>query len=233
MLTFASWREGPDGSRTLVVNLSGWYVLPEYVGLAPMMLLQIVGDRAVSYTDLTPAKSVAQMLLRMGFLAWNEGLIMVPCPVGLVSGPGTGEVLSTQQIPEGALRDFQRRLLEDHERLGCLVAVLHDGQSYGPLIFRTFRHRTRIGRLPMAHLVYAESREKVLKNLRPISSFLLRRGSWVVSIDGHRAECPWGSLFRERGVRLFRGSIAQNSIDFAYSEVVFLELHPEQDGGIR
>lgn len=231
MLTFASWREAPSGSQTLVVNLSGWYVLPQYIGIAPMMLMRIVADRGATYTDLTPAKSVAKMLVRMGFVPWNECVILLPCPIGLVAGAGAGKVLPFEEVPQGALGGFQRRLLEDHESLGCLVAVLHDGEGYAPLIFRTFRHRTRLGKLPTAHLVYAESREAVLKNLRAISSFLLRSGMLVLFMDGYPSAAPWGSAVRERGVRLFRGSIAEDSVDFAYSELVFQELHPEQDDG--
>lgn len=227
MLTLASPRSSGDGREGLVVNLSSWYVEPEHRGLAPMMLFRILKDRTPVYTNLTPLPAVLSMVERLGFTRWNEGVIISTWP-WTWSSPASGSVVPFRRIPADALEPTERTLLADHERMGCVSAALDDGSDIHPLVFfpTRLRRSTRYRRVPVGHLIYARNRKTVLSNLRPITSFLLRRGLPLFAMDGDERECQRGAIFRPWGPKAFRGPLTRDRIDFAYSELVYFNLPP-------
>jgi hypothetical protein len=218
MLTFPSYRHKPDGHREVVINLSSWYVAPEHRSFALMMLVKLLADQQSTYTDLTPSPSVLQMIDRLRFTTWNEGLMLtswplLPKPVGRPS-----ELVQLDELPAGALAEQELRILEDHAALGCTAGALYDGEAFAPLVL----HPTRIWRLPAGRVLYARSREQVLSQLRPIAKFAWHNGMPLLALDVDRNDCGPGRFFWSRGIKAFRGTIPRDRIDYAYSELVFL-----------
>jgi hypothetical protein len=222
ILTFPSYRYGEKARPRLVVNLSSWYVAVPHRGVAPMMLIRLLADDAPVYTDLSPSPAVLKILEHLDFTPWNEGVVIASWPQVLAAPGRQSSIQPLSRLPQDALPAKERKILEDHRRLGCLAAALHDGTTYHPLIFL----RTRLRGIPVGHLIYAHSRELILANLRPVTAFLLRNGIPLFSMDADRRECPRGAFFRPWGIKAFRGAFSRDRIDFAYSELVYLNLNP-------
>ncbi|GEP08837.1 hypothetical protein MGN01_06820 [Methylobacterium gnaphalii] len=218
LLTFRSERLGREG-RTATVNLAGWYVAPGHRWQAPMMLRRVVTERETVFTDLTPSTSVERLNTALGFETCNEGRVVTFLPpwAALPSPSGAGVVglnhPAAAQVAEGDL-------LERHEALGCVAAVLREGDRVSPLLFRV---APRMG-IRHANLIYADSRQGVLANRAAIARFLVARGVLALTVDGDRADCPRGSLFRTGRCRFRKGGLDRDRIDYAFSELVLLDL---------
>ena len=88
LLAIRSRRQSADGTPTTVVNLSSWYVDPQYGWLAPRMLQTILAENADALiTDLTPTEKVAKLDVKLGLRTWHEEYFRVR----LLSGAPPGQ----------------------------------------------------------------------------------------------------------------------------------------------
>ena len=222
MLTFAGRRRLDSADRRAIVNLSSLYVAPGHRALTPLMLVRVLSDKTAVYTDLTAAPSLSGMLERLGFTSWSHGLALFLWPFLPRSAKRRGRVVLMDEAPPGALHEEERRLLEDHASLGCIPAVLEYDSGWMPLLFR----RTTLKRIPAGHLIYAPDRRVVLQYAAAASRFLRRRGMPLLTMDAREEESAGGGFYRAGRVRWFRGDLDPNRIDYAYSELVYLNLPP-------
>lgn len=221
ILTLASRVRDENSADKLVVNLSSWYVEPGARAAAPIMLKNVLAHRGALFTDLTPIAPVAALLRKFDFTQWCEGRLVISWPQTLIAGSSGSTVAPLSEIPGEALDRDSTKLLEDHAALGCLCAGLFDGARWQPLIFI---HK-KLGGLKIGHLIYARSRREALQHRRAISTFLLRRGMPLFSLDADRADRPAGAIFVARPLnKFFRGDMPKDRIDYAYSELVYFSL---------
>lgn len=220
LLTLRTSRDDAGGGTRQLVNLAGWYVDERFRWFAPRMLSQLVGDEDAVFTDLTPAPAVRQLLSVMDFKPWNEGLLVASLPQTLPSWRKEAVVLRLDQLPPDALSDADRSLLEDHARFGCIVCVLHDGQTYHPLVFQ---RRVR-WLMPIARIVYAPSRKAVIKHLANILYFLNKSGLLFIAVECDKAQCPPFCFFYDRSVKYYKGNLETDKVDYAYSEMVLFDF---------
>lgn len=222
LLTFASRARAGAPPQGVVVNLSSWYVQPDLRASAPLMLVRVLERDAALFTDLTPTVQVTGLLQRLGFTQWGEGRVLVSWPQALLAGAGRSAVLPLRDLPADALDPAARRLLDEHERLGCIAAALHDGEAWQPLLFA----KRRIRGVPAGYLIHAQSRRQVLVHRRAVTAFLLGRGMAMLCLDADRDERPPGCLFVARPLnKFFRGDLPRDRVDYAYSELVYFDLY--------
>lgn len=221
ILTFRTSRTDRDGSRRDIVNLSSWYVDRCFRWYAPSMLKQLVGERDAIYTDLSASPRMSRVLHALQFSEWNQGLLAASLPQTMFAWRRGARVYGLDDAPAGALTDADRRMLEDHARMGCIVCVLIDRGVYHPLIFL---RRVRRG-IPFARLIYAPSRRAVIASLPNILYFLLRSKVALVVMESDRDECPrYCFFFKDRARKFYKGNFDSDRIDFAYSEAIFFDF---------
>lgn len=218
ILTFSSLRVAPSGERRTFVNLSSWYVEPEARLAAVPMLKEVVSLGEDLLTDLSPSPSVVRMLPMLGFSPWNEGFLAIPASAALSGTVGDTAVAPVEDIPADALDEDERRILADHDRLGCLCAGLFDGERWHALAFLP----TRIKGMRAAYLVYARDRRLAIGHRAALARFLAKRAMPVFCLDADGNDRPSGALFFRRRLKFYRGSWSPLFTDYAYSELIYL-----------
>lgn len=215
MLTLATRR---PAQSLPTVNLCAWYVEPEARAVAPMMLMKVLAYADAVFTDLTPSVEVNAILPRLGFERWCEGGMAVLTPLAALRQ--SAAQVRAPEAPGLSLTDDHRRLLGDHDALGCLTTVLSiEGRDY-PLVFANRQVRG----LPTAHLVYAEDRGLVLSHLGALARNLIARGVMMITVDIYEAERVSASFFKPyQQSRQYRGNNLSNSADYAYSEFILFD----------
>ena len=214
VLTIPGERSGPDGASNLF-NLAAWYVDEPHRWLAPRMLQKVVAQDAV-FTDLTPSLAAQAINPRLGFEILNEGFQVFPLPWTALRARKQARVIS---VDEAKLPDDVRATLDQHARLGCVVAVLRDGADHHPLIFSRMTRR----HLPGARVILTDSKQLIVDNLAVISRFLLRNGILFLLMDANRADATaGGSIPRWSAPTYVKGAADRNRIDHTYSELIFL-----------
>jgi len=214
VLTIPGKRPGPDGTRNLF-NLAAWYVDEPHRWLAPRMLQKVVAQDAV-FTDLTPSLAAQAINQRLGFEILNEGFQVFPLPWTALRARKQARVISADQAD---LPNDMRATLDQHARLGCVVAMLQDGVAHHPMIFSRLTRR----RLPGARVILTDSKKLIVDNLAVVSRFLLRNGMFFLLMDANRADASAASsIFRWSAPTYVKGAIDRNRIDHTYSELIFL-----------
>lgn len=212
ILTFMSSR--PDRSLP-VVNLSAWYLAEAKRFLAPGMLKSVTTELA-TYTDLTPTYQVARVSEALGFRAMTQASAVAPLAVAALVPSRHSEIVQWRTL---GLSDAIAQMAEDHERLGCIVLGVRVRDQKDLVIVR----RSRYLRLPATEVVYA-SRSTLRAAAGPIARTLLRQGIVNLLYDcGVRADALPLSIFRRSHMqRLIKGDDFEDRIDYAWSELVFL-----------
>jgi hypothetical protein len=221
LLTCRSLRQRSDGTQYPVVNLSSWYVDPKFRLLAPMMLRSVLAESGSLYTDLSPSHEVARLNPHFGFKLWNDGMMIAAIlPWAAMPTRSGVDVFPFDSNQGPILQPQDRELLAWHAAKGCIAMVLcEDGRSQ-PLLFRMIRRKG----MPFAHLIYAESRIAVTRNLAPIMRCLLARGIFLLCVDAIKSDCPLGMHYRPTRKSFWKGEMQRDRIDYAYSELVLLGL---------
>ena len=213
VLTIPGERSGPGGAQN-VFNLAAWYVDEPHRWLAPRMLQKVVAQEAV-FTDLTPSAAAQQINQRLGFEILNEGFQVFPLPWTALRARKQARVIS---VDEAKLADDLRATLDQHARLGCVVAVLQDGSDHHPLIFSRMTRRY----LPGARVILTDGKKLIVDNLSVISRFLLRNGMLFLMMDANRADAAAGGIVSRWSAPTYvKGATDRNRIDHTYSELIF------------
>ena len=217
LLTLASQR-AKQGEAHPVVNFSSWYLEPSARAFAPLMLRQLSRDGETLFTDLTASRAVRRMLPMLGFRAVSSETMMTPTLRVALRGR-RGHLLSGRKLLAN-LGAADRKLVEDHVRLGCLACGLKIDGAVLPLVFLPRKHRRIV---PTAQLVYTPSRRAVFDHLPLVAAFLARRGKMFLEMDLHPGDNPEVPHVRKRcGERFVKGPYPDDAIDYAYSELVYL-----------
>jgi hypothetical protein len=221
ILTMRSERPGPDGDPRTVLNLSSWYVDEDHRWLAPRMLQKILSEKVDLFTDLTPSEPVREMIGRLGFVRRHEGVLMAALALSAMQFGASAAVGAAGEAGMREIGADAARLVADHAALGCIVALLRAGGDVHPLIFAPTRRKS----LPSARLVYAPSLTAVRDHVGAIARYLLAQGVLFLEIPANRGDSAFGAWFTTRPPPTFtRGKVAEDMVDHAYSEFVFLQI---------
>ncbi|NWJ26306.1 hypothetical protein HWX89_18620 [Rhizobium sp. RM] len=208
------------GSERPVVNLSSWYLDPSCRWFAPRMLQLASASADETYTDLTPSPEAATLNERLGFTTATDVTLFYPLPLKALR-PSEAAVVDMRTVPQDAFSLDITQMLEDHRRLGCILAALRVDNSYHPLVFL----KTTTKRLPSARLIYCDNRHLAQKNLGAIARFLLKHGRIAMTMP-----CPQedknsgGFALHKTATTQVKGEWNARLVNETYSELVLLPL---------
>jgi hypothetical protein len=219
ILTIPSSR--PDDPARPIVNLSSWYVDPEYRWRAPHMLQSVTASDTTLYTDLTATPSVRTMIERFGFRGWTEGTLVFVLPQFALGFAKGSQMMPLRDLPSNAFSEPMHRMLEQHAALDCVVGGLWDGEALHPVVFSRKNYRG----IRAARLIFADDRATLFAHLPAISRFLLREKFLLLAVNADYRERIAGSIFTHRSAPAFyKGAQAPAPCDLAFSEFVFLQI---------
>lgn len=206
-----------SGATTSIrVNPSSWYVEPEFRPYGSLLSSRALAHRGVTYFNISPAPHTWPILDAQGYRRYAKGLLM-SAPMLSARPSGDVEILAaTAEEPGFDADPFERDVLRDHARFGCIsVWCRHDGRVY-PFVFR----RRLVWRIvPCFQLVYCRDIGDFVRFARPLGTYLARRGRPLVLLD---ANGPVAGLFGRYfdGVRpkYFKGPNPPRLGDLAYTE---------------
>jgi hypothetical protein len=218
ILTPASVRTRPDGTRQKIINLSSWYIHPDHRWRAPVMLRAVLRDQDAVYTDLTPSFEVQKLLPAFGFAPVNRGLRRLFTPFAALARRVFGRVRDLKKVPVEALAEPTRALLESHRAFDCMPCALQAEGAWHPLLFKS----RSVRRLPAAELVYCDDHAVLERHLAAVARYLLRRGKLFLIVED-RTPSPGGTPPEPRhGVRYAKGGHDPDKTDYAGSEICIL-----------
>ncbi|MCZ8182690.1 MAG: hypothetical protein O9322_06945 [Beijerinckiaceae bacterium] len=217
LLTPASPRGGPDGR--IVVNVSSWYLRPDFRWKAPLMLRAVFRDPGPVFTDLTPTPEVQAMLPAFGFRPINPGIGLQLTPL-LALRPG-GDVRVRAWQPDDRLDGAAPppELIGLNRDRGFATLVIEQGPARHLCVFRPFRYRS----LPAAFSIFIGSHAALPAAWPAIARHLLARGILVVQCDV-RAGVPHPLALRRRGLWFAKGETFDDRTDHLGSELCLLDL---------
>ena len=223
-LLTASDRFDAAGAKTKrIVNFSAWYLEPDHRWRMPLLLNKCMADPAAIYTDLTPAPHVVPILETLDFKQFNRGVELINAPVAAANIAGPGKVIDWRESSLADRPAWERRLFEDHERLGCFVRGLEVDGETTPLILAD----TVKARLPLATVIYCEQPALLERAVSAVSRAVLARGRLGIIVDAP-LDRPARTTIARIGLpnkmpRFMKNGEPSAAIDYAYSELVFFE----------
>ena len=215
VLTPARVQTKEDGTTERVVNLSSWYVDPEERWRAPMMLQQLLRLENTSFTDLTPNKSVQEILKAFGFEQINSGVSVNLLPYMRLMGRRQAQVIPLSQVPRSAIGEETHDILSRYQQFGCVVGALIEDGRHIPLAFK----RVLRSKIPLAMLVYSRDNSAVYRNLGAIGRYLAKERIHILMLDIPPGGQIPGIARNKRGNKFARGIQATNQTDFLGTEL--------------
>ncbi len=195
-----------NGERVMCCNAAGWNVEPEFRGHAPRLLWAALNRKDVIYTDVTPAVSTYDVVERLGFRRYCNGLF-VSLPFLARKKPQMRiEIVSPTADTVRGLPQTESDLLVSHARYGCLSLVCHTLDGPQPFIFLPFRMRQGKIPLPAMQLAFCRDIDSYRRCAGAIGRELIWHGKPVVFLDANgMVEGLPGFYTEKRGRKYFKG----------------------------
>lgn len=207
----------PETGR-IVVNLSSWYVEPSCRWFAPRMLQMASSSEDELFTDLTPSPEACKLNERLGFATVTDCTLFYALPLTAFR-PASARLRPLADITPDILSAETRNMLEDHARLGCIVAVMEADSRHYPLVFL----KTTTRRLPSARLIYCDDRQVAQRHISAIARHLLGHGRLALTMAALEAERKAGGLAIHKSAPIqVKGAWNPQFINETYSELVLL-----------
>ncbi len=225
LLTLYSTR---DDRRSTGVrcNLSSWYVEPRFRAFAPLLDQVARRHRHVTYVNISAAPHTWAMHEARGYERYCTGQ-MLAFPL---LGPARRGVRLRAVRPGDTLDDlpaFERRLVADHARLGCICLIASDEAGSRPFVFLrrpvdALRYRIGWSPLHYGQLVYCRATSDLTRFAGAVGRHLLRHHALpCVLVDANaKLDGLAGLWLGGRGTRFKRGPDTVRLGDLAYSELV-------------
>jgi hypothetical protein len=205
-----------------IVNLSSWYVEPDYRWYAPHMLLKATADKNAIYTDLSPSPEVYNINERIGFRTISSGQLLFPLVITSLLPSSKATVFSASDLKQESVQEELHRFILTHHAENCLSVVIDDGSSLHPAIFQLRKRRG----LTCANLIYAEDLKELQRHSVRIARHLLKKGIMIMTMPSLGNQRSAGSLllksFKPHQVK---GDWKENMVDQTYSEAILLPYH--------
>jgi len=218
LLICSTIREG--GRAATRCNLSSWYVEPAYRAYATLLVSQALGDRDVTYTNVSAAPHTWPIIEAQGFSRYCDGIfVAVPMLKGLFGGEGA-RVFDARQIPTASFDPAEQDILQRHAEHGCISLWCETAAGAYPFVFRP---RLVKRSMPCAQLIYCRDVGDFVRFAGPIGRYLARRGKPFVIIDSNGSIPGLLGTFRPGSMaKYFKGPQRPRLGDLAYSEYVVL-----------
>jgi hypothetical protein len=207
----------PETGR-IVVNLSSWYVEPSCRWFAPRMLQMASSSEEELFTDLTPSPEACKLNERLGFQTVTDRTLFYPLPLKALR-PSGARLSPLAAVSADTLPAAMREMLEDHLRLGCIVAIMQADGRHHPLVFL----KTTTKKLPSARMIYCEDREVAQRHISAIARHLLGRGRLALTMSALDGKGNAGGFAAHKFAPIqVKGAWNPHFINETYSELVLL-----------
>jgi hypothetical protein len=215
------------GREQRIVNLSSWYIRPQYRRLAVRMMRAVSAEADTIHTICTPIRSVQTICLRVGWRYLTRGSIAsVPLLNGFAAECGIG----VEPFRPGALQGERQRWMTDHVSAGHIGLIIRRGAQAIPTLWM---RGLKVKELPAARLMFAADYPLLRAALPAIHAHMLRRhgifGLYlprIAPLEGLR-----GIRKRNKGPSIIvKGEVADEDVNLLYSELFYLPLG-ERAGG--
>ena len=207
----------PSGdSSTIRCHVTAWYVQPEYRAYAGLFYLKAISRKNVVYMNISAQLTAQSFLAIHGFTKYSCGQFFTAPLLNLISKTTDCKIISATSVPDVPFKAYERDLLLDHARYGCICLWCVTSEQAYPFVFRT--HITKKF-LPTAQLIYCREIGDFVKFARTIGMFLARRGKFVVRIDSN-GPIPGliGKYFDGVVPRWYKGPTQPHLGDLAYTQ---------------
>jgi hypothetical protein len=204
------------GASVTRCNLSSWYVSPAFRSFAHPFMSRILKTKDVTYVNVSPAPNTLPIIEVQGFSRYCDGqFIAFAMPVAR-SRDGWVKVVPVEAFSDPHFDAFERGLLQDHAKYGCMSLGCIASDGVHPFVFRL---RVVRGFVRMAQLIYCRDIDELVRFAGPIGRFLIRHGIFFVMVDANGPIPGLAGVYRAGGLpRYFKGPAPPRLGDIAYTE---------------
>ncbi len=209
-----------DDRAQPIINLSSWYIEPEFRQCALLMMKRLLSKDDAIFTNLSPTPSVMKIMNRCGFRSLNKGISLIFLPYHACIGRKGAEIVEFRDVPNNALSTHINKMLAHHAEFGAIAGAFLENNNWYPLLFSKSSRRGA----PGVQLLYCEDNTAMLRNLNAICRFLLKHRQTFLIVDiPLQGEVP-GMQYCDRGWKIALGESFENRTDYAGSELFLLNL---------
>jgi hypothetical protein len=212
-----------DGIALIRCHVTSWYVEPAYRPFATLFFAKQLKRENVTYMNVSARPPTIPIIMQQGFRKYSNGQFLVPTLVNLATASRVTDVLTLdgEAQPNLECSEFERKVLADHAKYGCIsVWCVQAGRAY-PFVFheRSFR-----GLIAGVQLVYCRNVEMFARFARPLSLYLLARRKLLVRIDANGPiDGLVGKYIEGMEPRYFKG-VQPRQGDLAYTQTAMCPL---------
>lgn len=214
LLIFTRLQIGQE--TTLRCHVTNWYVKPNYRAYAALFFIKALGHKDVNYLNISALPAAQPILDIQGFSKYSRGQFFALPALHLMSGSADARIINVNSVPDVPFKAFERELLLDHAKYGCISFWCATQEEAFPFVFRT--HLTK-KLWPDVRLIYCRDVQDLVRFARPIGLFLARQGKFIVRIDAN-GPVPGlrGKYFDQIEPRWYKGPIQPRLGDLAYTQ---------------
>ena len=206
-----------EAASPIRVNVSSWYVRPEFRVYASLLSLRATSHRPSMFLNITPGRETLPILQAQGFKRFCDGLFIAfpaldfrKCRARVSSRPD-------QWRANGSIPKKDLTLLLDHYEFGCICVWCETTEFGVPVIFG--RRRILPANIPSVQLIYCDDIENINKYLGIVSRLLFLRGFPIVMIAANGPlEGIRGKYYDDWSRMYFKGPQEPRIGDLSYTE---------------
>jgi hypothetical protein len=172
------------GGSTIRCHVTSWYVEPDFRPYATLFFSKALKHNDVTYINISARRAALPILKVQGFLKYSCGqFASVPLLHFLSSSVDShAEVVEVDTIPNAQYEPFEREVLMEHARYGCISVWCISSGRASPFVFQA---RAFKGLIPGVQLIYCRDIEDFTRFIRPLGIFLASRCKFIVRLDAN------------------------------------------------
>jgi hypothetical protein len=210
-----------DDGWAVRCNLSSWHVEPAFRSHAPLLAAQAMKRKDVTYVNISPVRHTRPIVEAQGFTRYAGGqFVAVTLPS--LFGRSPARIVAGESEPDARFESFERDLLQDHARYGCITLWCVTADRAHPFVFTP---RVLKGTVPCVQLTYCRDVEDYVEFARPLGWYLAARGRCAVLIDAN-GPIPGllGRYIDGWAPKYFKGPMRPRLGDLAYTEAALFGM---------
>lgn len=201
-------------STTLRCSGSGWYVAPAFRPYAPLLILKSFAYRA-THLNLSPSVETLPIIEALGYKRFCNGVFVTLSAFAPKAGKAKIRRIRDAEHPETFVSAANLKLLQEHERFGCLSLWCDTADGGYPFIFR---RRFVKGLVPAAQLIYCTAVDDFVRFAGPIGRFLALRGIPFIVLPANGPIPQLLGKYSDGKPMYYRGPEQPRLGDLAYTE---------------
>jgi hypothetical protein len=217
------------GEAVRLCNTSSWIVKPKYRAHSLALHANVIADKSVTVTNLSPTAQVLKLLEKMGFTLMDKSERIILPVVSTQTFMDRCEILTKAGTVQGALEGESLRFFRDHQLpFNHHVLVRTPVGNCYVVMNRSFKTIRGNLRLPFARVHHIGAPEIFVRHLEKLVlrvAASLKVVAMIVDDRMLQGTVPWHSFMRPGGERkaAFRSKrLAAEDIDGLYTEAVLL-----------